>query len=167
MTEKPYLTLSKSDAHQAVLTEWWSELSKGDRAKLKRCSSLEEIALLGAYHRLRFDLLTLAIIDPVRLALVAGLASHVKEPNQTLRIAQQMALKKVGGDLPVISELRFRRLLAIDELPELYRTMIRIIRILGGEVNLISLADSAYYWNIRTKIELASDYFEKVSVYTK
>lgn len=167
MTEKPYLTFSKSDAHQAVLTKWWSELSKGDRAELKRCSSLEEVALLGAYHRLRFGLLPLAVVDPVRLAVVTGLASHVKVNNQAMRIAQQMGMKKAGGDAPVMSELRFRRLLAIDELPELYRTMIRIVRILGGEVNLISLADSAYHWNIRTKKEFASDYFEKVSAYTK
>jgi len=167
MTEKPYFIFSGSDANRSVLIEWWSELSKGDKAELKRCSSLEEVALLGAYHRLRVRLLPLTPVDPIRLAVVAGLASHVKVNNQTLRIAEQMAVKKSGSEVPVISELRFRRLLVIDDLSDLYRTMIRIVRMLGGEVNLISLADSVYRWNIGTKKEFASEYFEKVSTFTK
>lgn len=163
MTQKPYLTFSGPDSHQSVLLEWWNGLSKGNRAELRRCSSLEEIALLGSFHDLRLRLVPMVSVDPLRLAAVAGLASHVKEDNPSLKIAQQMAIKKPGSEMPVVSELRFRRLLAINDISELYRTMIRMIRILGGEVNLLSLAESVYWWNIRTKKQFASDYFEKIS----
>jgi CRISPR system Cascade subunit CasB len=167
MTHKPYLTFSGENSRQSILYEWWNGLSKGNKAELKRCSSLEEIALLYAYHDLKLRLLPTTSVEPVHLAVLAGLASHVKENDPSLRIAQQMAMNKPGSDKPLISELRFRRLLEIEDLSELHRTMIRIIRMLGGEVNLASLAESVYWWNIKTKKQFASDYFEKISTYSK
>ena len=37
--------------------------------------------------------------------------------------------------------------------------MIRIIRQLGGEVNVVDLAKTVYWWNEKTKKELAYAYY--------
>ena len=86
---------------------------------------------------------------------MAGLCSHVKENRSGTGIAKQMA---IGDDAPV-SELTFRRLLAINDHDELYRAMIRIVRLLDNAVNLCDLAGSVYWWNEITKKKWAYDYY--------
>jgi len=63
------------------------------------------------------------------------------------------------GDKSKVSGLRFRRLLAINTREELYHAMIRIIRLLGGTVNVCDLAKTVYWWNEETKKRLAYDYY--------
>ena len=94
------------------------------------------------------------------LASVAGLASHVKGNIGTdKRIAQLMARPRAGGGGAKVSGLRFRRLLAVTERDELYPLLIRVIRLLDGKVNLVSLANSAYWWNEITRKQWAYDYY--------
>jgi CRISPR system Cascade subunit CasB len=176
MTEKKRISF-KDDAQTAILREWWKSLSKGSKAELRRCSSPEEVAVLGSFHELRFKLMPTSLsLNFERLALVAGLSAHVKQDNSSQSIGHQLAGNKQGSTAAVVSELRFRRLLAIGNVVsslndkvdvdfsanslELYRTMIRIIHMLNGECNLASLANSVYWWNSKTKIELATEYFE-------
>ena len=176
MTKKKHITF-KNDDQKAILREWWKNLSRGSKAELRRCSSPEEVAVLGAFHELRFRLISVssAHVDLERLALVAGLSAHVKQDESSQTIGQQMAGCKQGSTIELVSELRFRRLLAIGNVAfsqtdntavdaanflELYRMMIRIIHMLNGTCNLVSLANTVYWWNSKTKIELATYYFE-------
>jgi len=84
-----------------------------------------------------------------RLAVIAGLASHLKPEyidvvlsggeRRVERFAEQLAQAK--GDRPLVSELRFRRLLQRDRV-DLYPSMIRILRLLDGKATLHGLAES-------------------------
>lgn len=133
-----------------VLT-WWHgfEHDSGGRAELRRAHNPTEVVFLPAYHRL-YGKCDASNIDKEALACAAGLCAHVKE-NREGKIAEQMA-----GD---VSGLRFRKLLAIKDREDLYHTMIRIIRQLGGAVNVIDLAKTVYWWNEKTKKELAYAYY--------
>jgi len=70
-----------------------------------------------------------------------------------------MAAKKEGSDQIRVSDLRFRRLLAIDDRDKLYVSVIRIVRLLNGEADIPSLADGIYWWNDKTKNAWAYDYY--------
>lgn len=142
----------------AILHLWWKELEdqKGERARLRRAPSPVEVVFSPAYHRLFRNL----PINRERLASVAGLVSHVKEDTGfSISLPQQMATRKTGSDNAIVSGLRFRRLLAIPDRNALYPMMIRVIRLLGGRLNLLSLAESVYWWNESTRKEWAYDYY--------
>ena len=107
-----------------------------------------------------------------RLALVAGVLSHVKEyrvgeteKNIQRSFAAQMAgnsSRGGEGTKAVVSGLRFRRLIQIDDDEKLFQEMIRVVRLLGEEVDIVSLAHGIYWWNERTKKEWAFAYYENV-----
>lgn len=142
-----------------IILRWYSELErdKGERAQLRRAHNPAEVVFLPAYYHLygKFDA---SNVNKEALACVAGLCAHVKE-NRGGKIAEQMAECKVGSKNPKISSLRFRKLLAIKDREDLYHAMIRIIRQLGGAVNVVDLAKTVYWWNEKTKKELAYAYY--------
>ncbi len=169
--KKPQL-FDPDDDSGKILLEWWKKLeeNRGDRAELRRADDPMEVVFSPAYHRL-YQRLHLS--DKEALATIAGLCSHV-EKNRNVRkytqtnqdpymgIAEQMAESKSQGDdkKARVSGLRFRRLLAIKDRNELYHAMIRIIRLLGGTVNIYDLANSMYWWNEITKKKWAYEYYE-------
>lgn len=157
-----YLKFEHDSPEMQAVTAWWQSLNenRGDRAELRRCSTLTEVAFTPAYHRLRLTLLKLGAVNADALALVAGLAAHVKNhlPGKTL--AQQMATGKTDGSARV-SGLRFRRLLKVKNQEELFTTMTRVIALLGGTVNLQSLTESVYYCNDRTRKQWAFEYYSQ------
>jgi len=140
-----------------IVLNWWRSLEndKGSRAELRRARSATEVVFSPAYHRLFKEL---PQVDKEGLACAAGLCSHVKENTIEVSLAEQMA---AGGDKSQVSGLRFRRLLAINSREELYHSMIRIIRLLNGMVNVRDLAKTVYWWNEKTKKHLAYDYYAK------
>ena len=140
------------------LYEWWKGLEndRGGRAELKRALSPADIVFCNAYHRL-YNRLRWPDRDRDKLAAIAGLAAHVRENNDTMKFAKQMT----KSDKPAVSESRFRRVLEITDRDELYVSLIRLIRILGGNVNLRDLAESVYWWNKNTKKDWAYSYWEK------
>ena len=140
---------------------WWKSLDKdsGGRARLRRARGLTEIAFIEAYHRLYEQVNNVdGGIDKEKIAIIAGLCTHVKE-NRRGKIAEQMA---EGGDKPRVSKLRFRRILAISDREKLFHAMIRIIQMLGGSVDICDLSKVVYFWNENTKKQLAFDYYSKV-----
>ena len=144
-----------------ILFEWVKGLEndRGGRAELRRAHSYDEVVFCSAYHRL-YNRLHWNDRDRDKLASIAGLVAHVKFNKDGVKLAEQMATPK-SGDKPVISGLRFRRILAIKERGELYVVLIRVIRMLGGTVNLRDLAESVYWWNTKTKKDWAYKYWEK------
>lgn len=144
-----YLKFKKDSPEVQKLSEWWDELEKkyrGERAVLRRCGTLTEVAFSPAYHRLRRALMNIGRVDDNLLSLVAVLSARVKTNDSATSIAKQMATGKADGSARV-SGLRFRRLLKMKEQDEIFTGMGRIIALLGGTVNLQSLARSLYLWN--------------------
>lgn len=145
------------------ILSWWNSLKEdsGGRAELCRAHNPTEVVFLPAYHRL-YVKSNASNINKEALACMAGLCAHVKE-NREGKFAEQMAECKPGGKNSKISSLRFRKLLAIKDQEDVYHTMIRIIRQLGGAVNVVDLVKTVYWWNEKTKKELAYAYYANVS----
>ncbi len=152
----------RDDESYSILVKWWQELEndRGSRASLRRAKNSTEVVFSPTYHRLLNQLQQKDYtVYREALAVAAGLASHVKDVALDKNLAQQMAAS-TDGDRARVSGLRFRRLLAINQREELYPVMIRVIRLLKGEVNLVSLAHSVYWWNEKIHREWAYDYYE-------
>ncbi|HCX89033.1 MAG TPA: type I-E CRISPR-associated protein Cse2/CasB [Deltaproteobacteria bacterium] len=161
-----YLRFDKDSPEQQALVVWWRELDnnyRGERAALRRSAALAEVAFSPAYHRLRLAVGRFGAVDYEGLALVAGLAARVKKiDGEGSTIAEQMATGKIDGSARV-SGLRFRRLLKVKEHEALFTSMTRIIALLGGNVNLQSLAQSVYFWNDITRKNWAFEYYSKAT----
>lgn len=146
-----------------LLMDWWYRLEedKGARATLRRCKTLPEIMVQPAFARLCQRLQGRLQADPnwqPRLATVVGLLAHCKSAG---RRSLPEAMAQNTGGTPVVSELRFRRLL--QEKPEdLYRAMIRILAMLDHTANLSQLIHDVYHWNDATRKRWAFAYFPLV-----
>ena len=134
-----------------IVLNWWKvlEKNKGGRAELRRAHNLTEIAFIEVYHNLYKQMKS---ADKESLATVAGVCAHVKA-HEGGCLAEQMAEN--------LSTLRFRRLLAITDRNEMYHAMVRLVKMLGGAVNILDLAETVYWWNEYTKKRLAYDYYAK------
>ncbi|KIX10836.1 type I-E CRISPR-associated protein Cse2/CasB [Dethiosulfatarculus sandiegensis] len=139
-----------------IFLEWWEDLvnSSADRAWLRRSRSPGELAMCPAYHsllaRYRQAELNVNKWNGPKLAVMAGLAAHVKGRVEDTPLAKQMALPPKKGDNPRVSELRFRRILSKTTLDDLYLPMYRVLRMLDGVCDLWDLARSIYWWEKNT-----------------
>jgi len=141
-----------------ALQRWWDDLQEcnGDRAELRRAETVTDIILLPAFQRtcLRFQPFFQHEENwEYRLAAVLGLLAHVRHANPGEALAIQMS-----GRPPVVSELRFRRLIQ-RERSDLFVSMIRVLRMMGNKANLHDLANSIYFWGDKVKRRWAFDYF--------
>ena len=146
------------------LSEWWRGLEndRGQRAELRRAKNVQEVIMLPCFHRACRQFASIFGRESrwqSRLALIMGVLSHVKKiPTDGVGVAKQMAL----GDKPVVSELRFRRLLQCER-EELYVALIRVIRQLDGCADIHDLANACFYWGYAVKKRWAFDYYSKIN----
>lgn len=159
MTDKekslyPFPQRESSNHSFTVLRSWWQglELDKGDRANLRRAASLTAVMLNPAFHRLLRELRQAGYGVPdsryPKLAAIAGLAARVdpqkEDPSESL--ATRMGTPKSTGGKAVVSELRMRRLLACDDLEELYTLLRRALALLDNHASLADLATTIWHW---------------------
>ncbi len=141
-----------------IVFKWWEKMNDdhGERAVLRRASKPAEVVFHRSFHELlnKFEK-----SGRENIACVAGLCSHIKE-NSGLSFGQSMAEGLNPGEKSRISNLRFRRLLSINDKDELYHAMIRIIRSLGSRVNVRDMARIVYWWNERAKKDLAYEFYK-------
>lgn len=152
------MTVTKPDFSE--LHTWWQSLeqSRGTRAELRRARSVTEVVMLPAFHFARRKYFkSFARSEQLRLAMILGLLAHVKQPTADAKLAEQMAT----GDRPRVSELRFKRLLRYER-EDLYQPLVRVIRLLDGQVNIGDLAKLCFYWGDRIRRELAFDYYPHI-----
>lgn len=137
----------------ALLVAWWQQLEhdKGERAALRRAASLTEVMLSPAYIRLLRTLrgsnyaISNHNLPLAKIAAIAGLTARVKEPAKE-GLAQRMGTPKPGGSTPAFSELRLRRILACDDIEELYTLLRRALALLSDQANLADLAATIWNW---------------------
>jgi len=146
----------------SILSAWWSQLQeeRGTRAELQRCRNVDEVVMTAAFQRLCSRLHAEFSGQSGwedRLAAIAGLLSHVKDAKPGLSIARQMS----EGNPPVVSELRFRRLLQRDR-ADLYPAMIRVLRMLKGKADIHDIAHAMFYWGNGIKKKWAYAYYPNV-----
>lgn len=147
---------------------WWSEMTpdsagniarKGDRAELRRCESPSEVMLQPSYYRVWFAATkagaaqhTTNESQEAAMAFIAGILSHVTE-NSPKSFGEAMAQPKdpdnkdPKNQRSLVSGLRFRKLLEIQDADQLYVVIIRMIRMLGRTAPIAALANDLMRWN--------------------
>lgn len=164
----PNKTITEPSIERAVATlppvvQWYTELQEnsGARARLRRCRStieaLGEPAAVGLARRLGVlgersrhdDHAVGAALD------VARVLAHVTEHAGQQRVMQAAGWKQFPGDKkesdsaemrPLLSEVRFRRLLTTPPGEPLVVAFIRLIRLLKGEANVTQLSNDFRNW---------------------
>lgn len=135
---------------------WWSR-ALGDRdsgaaralaARLRRAGSVEALAERAVQELGQ----RLALRDGMRLARLACLLAEVRE-----HTGERLA-RRLGGDDPVMSTLRFQRLLRADdaELPDALR---RAILLAERRCNVAALGEDLLYWGDSVKMRWCFDYY--------
>lgn len=163
------------DAPEAVaLRAWHQELltqpHRGDRARLRRAGTIEEAAMLPAFHGL-LRRLGLAPTAPPRslaaLAAVAALSAAVDPDDRGTPLGQTLGRPREGSASARVSEGRFRRLLESDGLEQRFADLRRIVALIGGKADLAELAGAAYDWTPARRRRLAYDYYATAPERTK
>lgn len=153
-----------SDSHfNKTLKKWWEQLDddRGNRAILRRCSTLDEVILSPAYQRFyRYMLAHKAWPEKDaqqqrdKLAAIAGLLAHVEKNEGHLPVV----MSPPGGDKPLVSELRFLNLLKMETTDDVFRGLRRILPLIKNQAGIAELARDVYWWNDRTRKEWAYAY---------
>lgn len=164
-----------------LLGDWWHRLEqdKGERAALRRAASLTEVILSPSYMRLLRSLrgsdyrISNHNLPLSKIAAIAGLAARVKPPQIETHLAKHMGTPKPGGTTPAFSELRLRRILACDDIEELYTLLRRALALLDDKANLADLAAIIWNWSpldekrpYDPRRQLAYDYYEAAPIKT-
>lgn len=145
------------------LQAWHAKLDndRGARAMLRRCASLDEAVLSPAYQRFYRYMLACGWPENAaswqndRLAVIAVLAAMVKSDDARdlpYRMSEQ------EGERPLLSELRFRALLKIDDTEELLTGLRRALPLIEYKTNLLRLANDVYWWGETKKKKWAYAY---------
>lgn len=160
------------------LLGWWRQLEKdkGERAVLRRAASLTEVMLSPTYISLLRELRNAGYAignheQPLgKVAAIAGLAAKLKDMTPE-GLAKRMGTAKAGGSAATVSELRLRRLLACDDLEELYTLLRRLLAQLDDRANLADLAAIVWNWSplddkspYDPRRQLAYDYYEAAPI---
>lgn len=147
--------------HQQLL-EWWQALddNRGDRAALRRASSIEQVMFNPGFHRLWRKLRDTRWSRSERVALIAALAARAKDHDPRRPFAAQLGSPPSARERAALSGLRFRRLLQVNEPDELLQACSRAIAICDGRINLTGLAESVYWWNDAVRKQWAFDYYD-------
>jgi len=180
-----------NEAEKRALQSWhaWLDDNRGDRARLRRAESPEDILLTDAFFHFLSRMPEQWLQNKPMLigACIAGALSHVKTEKQTpsklynskdsdapkkiASFAEQLATPPENKSKAPMSELRFHQLQKSPTTDDFYRRIIRAIRLLDGNVNLVSLANDIIHWHQefekpigrhpakRLAVRWATDYF--------
>ncbi len=127
--------------------------NRGDRARLRRAESAEDILLTNAFFRFLQQMpdgFPQEALPDQRLpvaAAIAGLLAHVKTNNSSLSFARQLATPLRNKGKAPMSELRFQQLQKSPTVEDFYRRMIRAIRLLDKTANVLSLTNDIIHWH--------------------
>lgn len=161
MEKKEKYMLSDYDAD--VIRQWWraldsekrgsptiglfKSLGKKELAELRRAENLTSVMLNRAYQYLAQMLPKYDKDGKDGLALAAGMLAHVKtDAGDGLSLARCMGLPKAGSNDPCVSQLRFERLQTTHNPDEFLSTAVRVIKMLGGTLDVRKLADDVLVW---------------------
>lgn len=143
-----------SDTGKTILS-WWRkaldrETARGRAlsAKLRRATPVE-VLCEPEVHNLAQDLGT---GDAARLVRVITVLAEVRE-NSAAPLAQV-----IGGADPVLSHLRFQRLMRSND-DELVSGLRRTIRMAGYTCNVAALGEDLMFWGERTRTRWCFQYF--------
>jgi len=154
-----------------AIQKWhmWLDDNRGDRARLRRAESPEDILLTDAFFHFlkkmpqsghgpdkwRENLLISASIAGALSLVKADKQSHSRihnnkgsdEIKKMASFAEQLATPIEGKSNAPMSELRFQQLQKSTTTDDFYRRIMRAIQLLNGGVNIVSLANDIFHWH--------------------
>lgn len=144
---------TRDNAFGKTLLDWWQTLEddRASRAVLRRAPTVTAVSLTPPYQRLfrRFQTIGWNADDVAwrndRLAAIVGLLAHVSEDRPGAP-AKAMSYKPPGEDRPLVSELRFTRLLEAPDADSLFVSLRRVLPLMEHRVDIINLADHILHW---------------------
>lgn len=193
MNQYRYLEVDDKQA----LQRWheWLDKNRGDRARLRRAERPEDILLTDAFFHFLEKMPNTDLWRKNMLisASIAGALSQVKNDMQSssriyksedsanskrmASFAEQLATPTEGKSKAPMSELRFQQLQKSKTIENFYRRILRAIRLLDGNVNILSLANDIIHWHRefvhnndrnpsnRLAVRWATDYFTALAKY--
>ncbi|MGQ0697812.1 MAG: type I-E CRISPR-associated protein Cse2/CasB [Panacagrimonas sp.] len=161
MNNQPRSPFRSDDAFARSLRVYHSSLhdrnrpaSRAARARLRRCAEpLDAFAERGAHDLLDATAEARAVDDSHMpreedILALAPLLAWVEEHDGARSLPAQLAqTKETGQDRPLLSELRFKRLLAASG-TELFTELRRALQVIGKRANVLSLAEAACDWHL-------------------
>ena len=167
--------ISEEDAR--CLKHWWNDLddNRGDRAQLRRATVPDDVLLSPAFaHFLQAMPSSWAegktgkntVLSISDMALIAAVIARVKsEPQKTeTSFARSLATPKENGSKAAMSELRFQQLQKSRSPDDFFLRVCRAVSLLGGKVNVASLADDIVHWLVEFRYGPASKPEERLAV---
>ncbi len=179
-----------NDQSQQTVLRWWqgmklspSELKKyhipplpsSYSAQLRRCDTVDAVMFTEGFRALwlKFDKVvtegTYADQKMEAWAVIAASLVHVQKDNK--QNFAFLAGRRIDGEKPVVSELRFSQLQNSKTADEFLRRMRRILKQLNGEVSVKDLSKDIEQWffehnqfrprkaDKRTSVRWAIDYY--------
>lgn len=142
----------------AVIARWWHEnIGARDEARSGRVKALAA--------RLRRAEKVEALVEPEVFKLSKAL--NTQDVERLYRIAKVLAhvkgehrdplARRLGGDPPVLSSLRFQRLMRAEG-DELTTGLVRALTMADGACHVGRLAGDLFFWNDRTRTRWIFDY---------
>lgn len=156
---------SRENAYGTMLLDWWQKLEddRASRAVLRRAPTITAVTLSAPYQRL-FRRFHAAGWNPDgsasrddRLAAIVGMLAHVTQ-DQPGPPAKAMSYKAPGEDRPLVSELRFTRLLESPDVDSLFSGLRRVLPIMEHRIDVIALANDVLHWGDKVKKNWAYTY---------
>lgn len=138
-----------------------SQEQRRERAELRRLKQPTDAVYCDGYHAL---LERVESENPsstglrVKLCYLAALLAHLDSHDPSRRVAAAMAASRAGS--PVVSRLRFRRLLSRPDLKDLYPSLQRTLKLLEKKADMQDLTHSLLNWNERTRQRWAFAYYD-------
>lgn len=168
--------------HEHPALGWFNSLRKGNPgapARLRRCRSRADVLMEPAAFQLaqRLGLLKASYSwDDARLGAALDLArvlAFVKVNDASRRLMRAAGWKTfpgdrkesdAGSDRPLLSQVRFRRLLTTEPGEPLVAACIRLVRQLDNTVNVADLSNDFLGWSnperqVRVRNKWAYDYY--------
>lgn len=173
------MTTEVGGDEKQIVYKWWQELdwardsssykdirytpfTAKESAELRRAKTIDEVIMTStALHDLRHRLVDTKWNNIERVALIAGVLSHVRYLGMRLPegLANEISAKRSESAI----NLRFRRLIQYQTANELFRPMIRHIEYVENRVDVAHLAESLFYWSEDTRKKWAILFYETVN----
>jgi CRISPR system Cascade subunit CasB len=152
---------------------WWRELQPNDAhpdpaqrsgnraalARLRRCARVEEAAsepeALDLARRVGVTHAQHGRLEDALLAAI--ILAQVREDDRSASVARQLG-PPGPNQPPLMSRLRFSRLLTADSIEDRLIAFRRVVALLGGRAHVPNLATALLDWSERTRIIWAFDY---------
>ncbi|EAR57645.1 hypothetical protein SKA34_08663 [Photobacterium sp. SKA34] len=152
-----------SNTEEKLLMGWWQSLvlsdaelkeqylmsaPSGHKAKLMRAESVDAVLMQDAFHTLWLSLPeqdSHSVNDMECWAVIAASLIHVSSGYRD-GLAIAAGKKKENSHISLVSEMRFSQLQAANTPDELLRTLRRLLKLMKGKVDPLTLARDIEQW---------------------